>query len=117
MWAAIAIALLAGTATGSALALTHARDRIAIGWGRTVALALLTAALGLARRAFGAAALLDALGVAAATAALAAAVGTANQMLARPLFSDAAGLIGAALLAVLATIAWTVITARSRRAP
>ncbi|HXB66487.1 MAG TPA: hypothetical protein VNV42_16625 [Solirubrobacteraceae bacterium] len=117
VWAVIAIALLAGAATGSALALAHARDRIAIGWGLTVALALLTAALGLARRVFGAAALLDALGVAAATAALAAAVGTANQMLARPLFSDAAGLIGGALLAVLATIIWTVITARSRRAP
>ena len=117
VWAMIAIALLAGATTGTALALGHTRDRVAIGWGLTVALALLTAALGLARRAYGAVALLDALGVAAATAALAAALATANQMLVRPLFSDVAGLIGGALLAVVAIAVWTAITARTTRAP
>lgn len=117
IWVMIAMALLAGATTGSALVLGHARDRIAIGWGLTVTLVLLTATFGIARRAFDEAALLDALGVATATAALAAAVNTVNQMLVHPLFSDPAGLIGGALLAVFATVVWTAITARTRQAP
>lgn len=61
VWAVIAIALLAGATTGSAIwSLAHARDQIAIGCGLTLALALLTAALGLGRRVSGAAVLLDA---------------------------------------------------------
>jgi hypothetical protein len=105
IWAMLAIAVLAGATTGSALVLGPARDRVAIGWGVTFTPALLTAALGHARGAFNTAVLLDAVGVAAA--ALAAAVDTVNQMLTHPLFSDTAGLIGGALLAVIATVVWT----------
>jgi hypothetical protein len=114
IWAMIAIALLVGATAGSALALGNARGPIAIGWGLTVTLAIVTATLGLARRAFHAAALIDALGVAAATEGLAAAVNTVNQMLAHPLFADPAGLIGGALLTAVATLVWTALTARNK---
>lgn len=115
VWAMIAIALLAGAAVGSAFVLGHARERIAVGWGLTLTLVVLIATLGLARRVLDTVALLDALGLAAATAALAVAVTTVNQMLAHPLFSDPAGLIGGALLTVLAPVVWIASTARARQ--
>lgn len=116
-WAVALCAIFVGSTTGLALALAGARDRIAAGWGITAALVLVTVAVGLARRAADSAALLDALGVAAATGALAAVLATLNQMLSRPLFSDTAGIIGGALLAVLAVVVWTAITTYAKASP
>lgn len=108
--AALALAaLLWGALLGLALVTTGVSTAVAVGWSVAATFGALTGCAALGRTAVRRRRLVDALGVAAATGALCAALNAVNQMLAKPLLSDAAGVIAGAAIVAVAAVLWAFL--------
>lgn len=98
--------LLGGAVLGFALTTAGVKSAVAIAWSLAAAFVGLIGSVALARRVVARRRLIDALGVAAATGAVCAALNAVNQMLAKPLLPDAAGVIAGAAIVAVAGVVW-----------